>query len=317
MVYGWIAVTLFCLTAKGYSGKRVSGYVSRASDSFLFTLLRMVFCILIGAFLVVLEGSSSYLLPEAGMLFICALAGIVNAAFLVGWLAAVQKNAMVSVDVGMTLGSLLPALLCALLFGEAISLPKLLGFALVLVATVILAGREKQKKEASRLGILFLVLAALGDGLTGFVQQLYRQLYTEGGSFTHGVFYPKSIYHFYTYVFTALVLLAVLLVQWIRTQKATHDISEEGLSEPRKALPLRVVWHVFLMAVCLFAANYLQTVITANYGMSSQILFPLLKGGCLITVSFVAAIFFGERITKRTVLGVLVALAGIVSMNLL
>ena len=316
MVYGWIALTLFFLTAKGYSGKRISGCVRRPEDPFLFNFLRMIFCILIGALLVVAEGSLPYLRIEGGMLAICLLAGVANAAFLVGWMAAVQKNSMVSVDVGMTLGSLLPALLCFLLFGEPISIPKLLGFLLVLIAAVILADRsDRSQKKGGRLGILLLILAAIGDGMTGFVQQLYRQFYSETGSFTHGVIYPKTVYHFYTYVFSALALFAFLLVKALLKKGKRVDAPSEA--EPRRALPIRVILHILAMAICLFAANYLQTVITTNCGMSSQILFPLLKGGCLITVSFVAMIFFGERITKRTVLGLLFALAGIATMNLL
>lgn len=316
MVYVWVAVTLLCLTIKGYSGKRISGYVQCPKDSFLFNLLRMTFCILIGAALLVAEGAYPYLAAEPGMLGICLLAGISNAAFLVGWLAAVQKNSMVSMDVGMTLGSLLPAILCAILFQEAISFPKMLGFALILCATVILAGKRKQTDHrGSRSGILLLVLAAVGDGMTGFVQQLYRQFYTEAGDFTHGVFYPKTVYHFYTYVFSALALLLVLITERILSNRKTQSSVRE---EPSKTnLPLRVILHIFTMAVCLFAANYLQTVVTTNYGMSSQVLFPLLKGGCLITVSFVAMFFFGEKITRRTVLGMVIALAGIVTMNLL
>ena len=71
------------------------------------------------------------------------------------------------------------------------------------------------------------------------------------------------------------------------------------------------------MAICLFAANYFQTVATNDYGMSSQMLYPIIKGGCLITVNFTAALCFGEKLTLRCVLGSLVALAGIISMSVL
>jgi multidrug transporter EmrE-like cation transporter len=47
------------------------------------------------------------------------------------------------------------------------------------------------------------------------------------------------------------------------------------------------------------------------------VLYPLLKGGCLVTVNIVAMLFFGEKITKRSVLGTTVALAGVVVMNVL
>ncbi len=315
MVYGIVAVILLCMTVKGYSGKRTSGYVKTPEDSFLFNLLRMVFCIAIGILFVFAEGSQSFLRVEWGMLGICVLAGLSNAAFLVGWLLAVRKNSMVSVDVGLTMGSLIPAVLCALLFSEAISVPKMIGFALILAATVILAGHSKKTVGTTAMGVVLLVLAAVGDGMSGFVQQLYRQYYTEAGSFTHGVFYPKTVYHFYTYVFSAVALLAVLTAYRLRPSRERQG-RERG-QNPLRRIPPTAVLHVFIMAVCLFAANYLQTVATNNYGMSSQVLYPILKGGCLITVNFVAMIFFGERITRRSVCGSLVALLGIVAMNLL
>ena len=315
MVYLLVGVTLLCLSVKGYCGKRVSCAVRNTGDSFLFNSLRMLFCILIGAALVLAEGVADQLLPEWEMLLICLFSGVANAAFLVFWLFAVQKNAMVSVDVGLTLGSLLPALLCAWLFGEAISLPKMLGFALILLATLVLAGRSK-KTGVGLVGVILLVLASLGDGLSGFSQQLYLQLYTETGSRTHGVFYAKTVFHFYTYVFAALILIAVLTVYRLREQKkAPHgatDAHGTGLS-----IPPRVLLYITLMAVSLFVTNYLQTVVTGDLGMPSQMLYPILKGGALITVSLYSAFFFGEKITPRSVCGILIALAGIVCMSLL
>lgn len=314
MVYGIVAIALLCLTVKGYCGKRISGYVGNTGDSFLFNLLRMLFCILIGAVLVFTDGSQGFLLIEAKMLWICILAGVSNAAFLVGWLLAIQRNSMVSVDVSLTLGSIIPAVLCACLFGEKISFLKMLGFAMILAATVILAGHSKKTAGGGWLGMLLLLIAAVGDGISGFAQQLYRQYYTEAGDLTHGVYYPKTVYHFYTYVFAAVILFAVLIGYRAVTAKKLG--TGDGKKAPLAISP-RVVLHIFVMAVCLFASNYLQTVAANDYGMSSQVLYPIIKGGCLITVNFMAMIFFGEKITPRSISGSFIALCGIVSMSIL
>ncbi len=315
MVYGIVAIVLLCLTVKGYCGKRTSAYVKGTEDSFLFNLLRMLFCLFIGIALVFAEGSQGFLAIEPRMLWICVLSGVANAAFLAGWLLAIQKNSMVSVDVGLTLGSLIPSILCALFFKEVFSIPKMFGFALILAATVILAGNRSKTEGGGLVGALFLLLAAGGDGMSGFAQQLYKQYYTEAGSAARGVFYPKTVYHFYTYVFAALALLAALIGYGYLVKKKNGG--RRAFGKTILSIPPRVVLHVFIMAVCLFAANYLQTVATNNYGMSSQILYPMIKGGCLITVNFVAMIFFGEKITLRSICGSLVALGGIISMSLL
>ena len=81
-------------------------------------------------------------------------------------------------------------------------------------------------------------------------------------------------------------------------------------------VPANILLHIFVMAICLFAANYFQTVATNDYGMSSQMLYPIIKGGCLITVNFTAMLFFGEKMTVRSVCGSLIALVGIVCMSI-
>ena len=316
----WICVliALLCMTVKGACGKKTSGYVTVLGHSFWFNLIRMLFCVLIGLGLVFAENWQASLALDGKMLLICILSGAANAAFLVGWLLAVQKNTMVAVDVTLTLGSMIPAVLCALLFGEALSLQKMLGFALIILASFILSAKKGgTAKEKSLMGILLLILATVGDGLTGFCQQLYRHYYTEGGSLYSGVSYSKSVYHFYTYVFAALILLLVCalwsVASYRKGSKEMPHESEGSLLRPIvKALP-----YIFVMAVCLFAANYFQTVAANDYGMSSQLLYPIIKGGCLITVNITAMLFFGEPITKRSLLGSSVALAGIVVMNLL
>ena len=317
MLFITVIGVLFCLTLKGYSGKRLSCFVRSTKDTCLFNLLRMLFCLVIGAVTVLAEGSVQYLLVEPGMLAVCALSGFSSAAFLICWMLAIRKNSMVSVDVGLTLGALIPSVLCTLIFGESFSVLKMIGFAMIVLATLVLSGSSKGSKRKSPVGIILLVLAAVGDGVTGFSQQLYKHCYTEAGSIAK-TYYPKTVFHFYTYVFAALVLLVLFVIYHVQEKRLCGTVCAENTRTPEKsAVSLRAVVHIFVMAVCLFAANYLQTVATNDLGLSSQMLYPILKGGCLITVNFTAMIFFGERITKRSVIGSLIALFGIVIMSVL
>lgn len=256
-----------------------------------------------------MQAAQQDLFAEKNLLLLCLLAGASNAAFLVGWMLAIQKNAMVTVDVALTMGSLIPAALCAWLFGEPLSLRKMLGFALILAAAVTLSGyRRDPRGKSGAVGLALLVFAAVGDGLSGFCQQIYNQYYTETGARAHGVFYSNSVYQFYTFVFSALILLCVFLLYVRRRGR----FSKRLLRPLAKPLP-----HIFVAAVCLFVVNYLQTMITGAYGMPSQILYPVLRGGSLITVNLTATLFFGEKPTVRSVVGSLTALVGIVFMNIL
>lgn len=316
MVYVVVGIALLCLTVKGYCGKKLSCLVCDTGDAYLFIFLRMLFCSFIGLALVFWEQAQPFLLVEGKMLAICVLSGFSNTAFLVGWILAIRKNSMVSVDVSLTLGSLIPSVLCLLLFAESLSLSKMIGFALIVLATVILAGHSKKTVKGGLMGMLLLAFATVGDGMSGFAQQLYKQYYTNAGGLTHGVYYPKTIYHFYTYVCAALILLLILTVYRIRKSKNTIETTVKTNKNPFAISP-RILLNIFITAICLFASNYFQTVAANDYGMPSQVLYPVIKGGCLITVNITAMLFFGEKITLRSALGSVVALLGMISMSIL
>ena len=314
MEYLAVAVALAALSVKGYYGKRMSNCAKSLGDAFFFNLLRMLLCAMIGIALVFVGKAAGELQVEPMMLGICFISGLSNAMFLVTWLLAIRKNAMVTIDVGLMMGSLLPAILCALLFDEAMRISKMLGFGLILIAAFVLAGYSKKTVGKGGFSAIVLMLfTVLGDSFCGFSQQLYKQFYTEAGTKTHGVLYSNSIFHFYTYVFAAAALASVLLGYRIRTKVK----APKGEEAPRLSFSLPILLMIGMMAICLFVGNYMQTVATNDFGMSSQMLYPIIKGGCLVTVNFTAMIFFGEPITRRSVLGSLLALSGIVCMSIL
>jgi drug/metabolite transporter (DMT)-like permease len=315
MAYLFISIALVFMAVKGYCGKKTSNCMRDTGDSFLFSLVRMIFCILIGLVPLALDGAWADLRLDGGMAAICLLAGASNAAFLVGWILAVQKNTMVMVDVTLTVGSIIPAVLCALLFGEAILWQKMIGFGFIILASLILSGNPTAAKKGSGfLGILLLVLAAVGEGMVSFSQQLYKQYYSGMEGALGDSVYPMSVYHFYTYVFSgALLLVFFLIYEGVAYAKA--PAGQKPMPKARLESLRNPILYIVVMAVCLFLANYFQTIATSTYGMPSQIMYPLIKGACLITVNITAMVFFGEKITKRSVLGSLVALLGIIVMN--
>ena len=117
---------------------------------------------------------------------------------------------------------------------------------------------------------------------------------------------------------TILSIFAFLTVYMLLEKRKNLPDKENasGMSF-KKIVTIRSVIHVFVMAVCLFLSNYMQTVATSDYKMSSQLMYPILRAGCLVTVSIMAMVFFGERITRRSIFGSLVAIVGIVTMSIL
>jgi len=310
MAYLFMLLSIAAGSIKGYCGKRTSIYATRDTDASLFSFVRIFFCLIIGLIIVFVEGAHNSLAIDGKMLAICAFSGVTNAAFLIGWMLAVQKNSLVFVDVSLTLGSIIPAVLCLIFFGTEISLFKMIGFALIVVAAFILSFGQKSSKKTTLSGIMLVLVAMLGSGLNGFSQSLFNQYY--GADAAGGVHYPNSVFLFYGYIFAALTLLvyfaSVLLVK--RRGASEKEPLRNIFSSIKSPLPF-----IAVMAICLFADNYTKQLALAE-GMPSQVLYPVIQGACLITVNFTAAIFFGEKPTAKTFIGSAAALGGIVIMSL-
>ncbi len=311
MVYLVVLLALFFNAAKGYSGKKVSIQATHTEDAYLFSTIRMAICMAIGFVLMLFDGGA---IPvSGGMLAVCLLSGLANLAFLIGWMLAVQHNALVTVDVTLTLGSIIPAVLCAFFFAEPIKLPKMAGFALIVIASAILSKFNKTGPKKTFGGILWLIMALLGDGMISFSQQLYTKFYQEGGAFAGETVYPMSVFHFYSFVCCFLAVLMILVVLLLKRPAPYRREYCKNIGAS-----LRPTWiHIGIMASFLFATNFLQTLATGVMGMPSQILYPIVKGGALIINSATGMVFFGEKITKRSILGMIVAFGGIILINVL
>ena len=70
-----------------------------------------------------------------------------------------------------------------------------------------------------------------------------------------------------------------------------------------------------IMSLCLFLHSLFSTM-AAGYLTSSQ-LYPLMQGGALVLSMLMCAIFFGERITLRCLVGIGTAFAALLCINLL
>ena len=299
MKYVLILTVLLCLALKGFCGKKTSQAVALIGDAFRFNFTRMLFCLVIGVIPVLIEGAS--LVIDGRMAAICLLSGATNVGFVVFWIFAVRKIALVTVDAAITLSSILPAVLCLIFFGTPIAWSSLLGFGLIFGAACLLASYSRQQKGGFGFGaFLLMILAAVFDGLLAFSQQLYRIYCTE---------YSNTVFQFYTFFFAALIFGCILVVWRIFGKEKT---SAESTARFKRAVPL-----IAIMAACLFASSYLQTLATSKLGVNPDFLYPVIKGGCLVTTNCLGMLFFGERITLKSVIGSLITITGIVLMSVL
>lgn len=325
MVYAYlfILLALFAGATKGWCGKKTSFLMKEPADAAAFNALRMLLCIPIGFVFLLIEHSIPGLLLTPGALGLSAFSGACNAMFVVVWLFAVRHNAYMTVEISLMMGCLIPTFGTALLFSEPIHAAQIIGFVLLTAAVVLINGYNRQISGKKTAGdIVLLVLSGTAEGLCGLSQQFYK----------HWVLpvcpsCTSAVFSFYTYVFAFLCLLLVLAGFRIAGKRCgAEGVSAETAPAADNSAPSGTVrgflqkvrpaaGYIAVMALCLFCHSYFQTLATAVFGMSSQVMYPLLKGGSLVFSTAMAALFFGEKLTKRSLFGIVTAFLGLLFIN--
>ncbi len=298
MGYLFLALALLAGSTKGYCGKKTSGFVREYKDAMFTNFVRMVLCILISFLLLALSGRLSLLAVDLNVVLITLLSGVTTSVFVVAWLLAVRRGAYMMLDVFLMLGVIVPLLLSEFLFDERIRLNQWAGLLVLLVAVVIMCSYNNQIKEKMSLKSLgLLVLCGIANGLTDFSQKLYVKTVADSSA---------AVFNFYTYIFSALVLLVFYL--GAKVTDKTGSSSETDVLR-------RVGGYVAVMSVCLFLNSYFKTMAAGI--LPSAILYPLSQGASLILSSFMSMLFFKEKLTAKCITGIALSFAGLLIINLL
>ena len=137
-----------------------------------------------------------------------------------------------------------------------------------------------------------------------------------------GLLCDTSTFNFYTYVVAFVVLALCVVCMKCRELHKNHNKDtlriEKEEDIQRKSIPalLKRVWYyIAIMAFCLFMFSYFTT--QANHYLSSSELYPLQQGLALIFSTVMAAVCFQERVTKKGVVGIVLAFVALVFINVL
>lgn len=295
MGYLFLFIALLAGSTKGYCGKKTSGYTKSLNDAVFANTLRMFICAMIGFFLVIANDGIAMLKPSVELLLVSALSGISTAIFVVAWLISVKKSAYMMLDVFLMLGVLVPLILGKIFFSESIKITQWLGIAILFIAVLIMCSYNNSIKTKIDLpSLILLLICGISNGITDFSQKLFVKT-IEGGS--------AASFNFYTYVFTAMILLVTLFV--------TKEKDNTSDKQNKK----KIFGYILVMAVCLFMNSYFKT-LAANH-LSSVLLYPLNQGCALILSTLMATILFKEKLTLKAIIGIVTAFIGLLIINLL
>ena len=292
MGYIFTAFVLLAGLTKGFCGKKISGEVSTVKGTFYMNMLRMLICVAVGFFIVLVNRESSFEI-DVKTLMITVVSGVSTALFVVSWIFCVRNGAYVMIDVFLMLGGGLTIALCKIFFNETVFLNQLIGFLLLVIASYIMCSYSSNIKGSfSFSSFLLLFFCGIFNGLTDFSQKWFIHSKPTG---------DVGVFNFYTYLFAVIILFISFIIA-NKTEKAQND----GKS-------LKVFLVICVMAVCLFAYSYFKTM-AAKY-IPAAILYPLTSGAAIVLSAVMASAFFKEKITPKCVLGITIAIVAIIVMN--
>ncbi len=292
--YLFLFLSLFSGTSKGYCGKRISGFVSDYKEAALTNFIRMIVCCVVGVVIALSQSASIFDNLTSMFFFAAFLSGLSTAFFIISWLVAVKKGAVILLDVFILLGVGVSLLLCRIFLNESIGIFKIIGLLILIIAAYIMCSYNvKLKGKMSFTSLILLFICGASNGVTEFSQKLFV---------TKCDGLNAAVFNLYSYVFSALILAAFLLLK-----------RNEPLSENFKDNKKQIFITVIIMAVLLFLNSYFKT-LAANY-ISSDVLYPLSGGLALVFSAVMASICFKEKITIRAAIGVALTIIALLVIN--
>ena len=293
--YFYLAIVLVAGLVKGLFGKGISRDISSLNDGFTVNIIRSAFCAIIGFAVAIIEvGISGFALTFEAFI-VCLASSIFMAVFCISWLYAYKSEASAFLNMFTMLASVATAIMGWAIYGDKIKGTSIAGFVLLFVAVYVMSLYNKNLKgKMSKKGLATLIIGGLGVALSDFMQKVFiKQSLGQPCVFT-----------FYTYFIMLVPQIIVLLLL-----KKKNPIDKSGVLCDK-----RHVGVILIISIALYV-NVIMKTIAVGYIPSTQ-MYPTLQGANLVASSVCASIFFKEKMSKKSVVGVTIALIAVVLMNI-
>lgn len=143
--------------------------------------------------------------------------------------------------------------------------------------------------------LIMLLGSMLSNGMIMVAQKMFSKFLPDVSA---------SVFSFLAFGLVGVGMLACLLL------RLAHRRSADEL----KKMPKNLFLYGIILSGILLVINQLATV--AGRAVPSAVMFPINDGGATIISAVTAAIFFKERLTARSVCGLLLGIASLMIINL-
>ena len=219
-----------------------------------------------------------------------ALSGISIVVSSICGLVSMKSGTMVLSSMFGTAGLIVPCIAGVFLFAEPMSRLQWLGIVVLIASSLLLISSAKQINPQFSFKTVFCLLGSfLANGLTMLMQMIFSRS-SEGGS--------VSMFSFFTF---AIPCLAMVLLSVVLHRQPPAD---------NEKLPKKQLLFAAGAGVAVFIVNQLATL--ASGFVPPAILFAFINGGNTMIAALVAAILFGEKLTVKSVTGLLLGVASLI-----
>ncbi len=286
-----IGIILGMKGVQGYFNKKVSRYLEERTAYITYLAFNMALSMIFAGILLLFETKKPVF--DGQTFWYAFLCGMSVAVCMFANLMALKEGAVVLVQVFATAGILVPCVAGVFLFQEAISFVQLAGMAVLIVSAAFLMQYNSglYGKITPKM-ILLLIVTLVSNGTAMLAQKLFA-FYVPTGS--------VSLFSFLSFGIPAVLFAAAVLPAAKAEKKKIEP-------PPRKAL----IFGAVLAVACLLVSQ-LSTVVSKT--LPSVLVFPIVNGGGLILSTIIAALFFKEKLTGKSIIGLLLGVCALLVIN--
>lgn len=291
--YIFLIIILLLRVPQNFSSKKTSGLVTNSQSYFLYGTYSYTLAGLIAFVMLLFDGMSGFSLPAVG---ISALGAVSLAVSLFCSIEALKSGVMVLAAMAGSAGLLLPCIAGIFMFNEPMKPMQFIGIALLIFSGWLLIGYSKEQTGSfTPRTLLLLIGSMLSNGSVMLAQKMFSKYLPDTS---------VSIFSFLTFGLIGIGMF-IGLVPSLLSQSGRAEIA---------AVPKPVFLYGTISSIILLAINQLATL--AGRNVPSAIMFPINDGGATIITAITAAIFFKEKLTVRSVCGLILGIGSLIVINL-
>lgn len=291
--YIFLIIILLLRVPQNFSSKKTSGLVTNSQSYFLYGTYSYTLAGLIAFVMLLFDGMSGFSLPAVG---ISALGAVSLAVSLFCSIEALKSGVMVLAAMAGSAGLLLPCIAGIFMFNEPMNPMQFIGIALLIFSGWLLIGYSKEQTGSfTPRTLLLLIGSMLSNGSVMLAQKMFSKYLPDTS---------VSIFSFLTFGLIGIGMF-IGLVPSLLSQSGRAKIA---------AVPKPVFLYGTISSIILLTINQLATL--AGRNVPSAIMFPINDGGATIITAITAAIFFKEKLTVRSVCGLILGIGSLIVINL-